>query len=118
MHPTASLNRPRSAALALLLSGATLLAIANPASALQPGGPGTVTNPPDPPNLPPIARFTASPNPAVLAPSIKVADGTVKAQAAALPLLGGAVVQLDGSASSDADGSIAKYQWDFDGNGT
>ncbi len=44
----------------------------------------------------PLASFTASPNPA---------------QA-------GQQVNLDGSASSDADGTITKYEWDLDGNGT
>jgi len=44
----------------------------------------------------PIASFTASPNPA---------------QA-------GQLVSLDGSESTDPDGSIAKYEWDLDGNGS
>ncbi len=30
----------------------------------------------------------------------------------------GAVVSFDASASSDADGTIARYEWDLDGNGT
>jgi PKD repeat protein len=44
----------------------------------------------------PLASFTASPNPA---------------QA-------GQLISFDGSASSDPDGTIAKYEWDLDGNGT
>jgi PKD repeat protein len=44
----------------------------------------------------PVASFTASPNPA---------------QA-------GQLVSFDGSASNDPDGTIAKYEWDLDGNGT
>jgi YD repeat-containing protein len=45
---------------------------------------------------PPVASFTAAPN----------------------PVQTGAVVNFDGSASSDPDGTIAKYEWDLDGNGT
>ncbi len=47
-------------------------------------------------NRPPVASFTVTPNPAV-------ADSTVSFNAAA---------------SSDPDGTIAKYEWDLDGNGT
>jgi len=43
----------------------------------------------------PIASFTSSPTPAQT----------------------GQTVNFDGSASSDADGTIAKYEWDLDGNG-
>ena len=46
-------------------------------------------------NSQPTASFTISPNPAL--------TGTVT---------------FDGSASSDTDGSIARYEWDFDGNGS
>jgi YD repeat-containing protein len=44
----------------------------------------------------PIPSYTVSPNPAC----------------------GSGTVQFDGSSSSDPDGSIVRYQWDLDGNGT
>jgi PKD repeat protein len=47
-------------------------------------------------NQPPTASFTATPNPGIL----------------------GQTTKLDASASSDADGTIAKYEWDLDGDGT
>ena len=47
-------------------------------------------------NNPPEASFTASPNPA----------------------LTNATVSFNASASNDPDGTIAKYEWDLDGNGT
>jgi len=47
-------------------------------------------------NAPPVAAFKANPNPAVV-------DQTVA---------------LDASTSNDPDGSIVKYEWDLDGNGT
>jgi YD repeat-containing protein len=47
-------------------------------------------------NRPPVASFTATPNP--------VPTGTT--------------VTFDASGSSDPDGTIAKYEWDLDGNGT
>ena len=47
-------------------------------------------------NLPPTASFTATPNPAIV----------------------GQTVTFNGIGSSDPDGTIAKYEWDLDGNGT
>ncbi len=47
-------------------------------------------------NQTPTASFSASPNPAVL----------------------GQTTNFDASASNDPDGTIARYEWDLDGNGT
>ena len=47
-------------------------------------------------NQPPSASFTVSPNPAQT----------------------GQTVTFDASGSTDTDGTIAKYEWDLDGNGT
>src|SRR5205807_1921174 len=47
-------------------------------------------------NDPPVASFTASPNPA----------------------LTGQTVTYDASASNDPNGTITNYKWDLDGNGT
>jgi PKD repeat protein len=47
-------------------------------------------------NSPPTASFTASPNPASI----------------------GATVSFDATASKDSDGTIAKYEWDLNGDGT
>jgi PKD repeat protein len=47
-------------------------------------------------NVPPTAAFTATPN----------------------PVQTGNVVTYNAAGSSDADGTIAKYEWDLDGNGS
>ncbi|MGC1165812.1 MAG: PKD domain-containing protein [Solirubrobacterales bacterium] len=47
-------------------------------------------------NSPPTAAFTATPNPA----------------------LTGTTVAFDASGSSDGDGTVTKYEWDLDGNGS
>jgi hypothetical protein len=109
-----------------LVAIVSLLAIANPASAIPVNtGPGNGTN--DPPPLQPIARFTITPNPVVV--NGGVSDITVggtgvfqpvkaaKARAAALPnfLIRG--VKFDASKSFSPSG-VADYKWDLDGNGT
>ena len=55
----------------------------------------TVNSAPPPPNQAPVASFTAAPNPATV----------------------GQTVQLNGTASSDPDGTIASYAWDLDNDG-
>jgi PKD repeat protein len=63
---------------------------------VQPATPvGVTLDPPSGPQ-PPTASFTVSPNPAQT----------------------GQVVTFNGSASSDPDGPITKYEWDLDGDGT
>ena len=71
---------------------------------------------PDAPfNAVPIARFTITPNPAVASTPLVIAQ----ARRAPGDFFGnGDLVKFDGSASSDPDGAIEKYEWDTDGNGT
>jgi PKD domain len=101
----------------------SLLAIANPASALPVGTGGGGTN--DPPQ--PVAKFTITPNPVVVNGGVSTIEigGTgviqpvkaAKAKAAALPsaLIRG--VKFDASKSFSPSGA-ADYKWDLDGNGT
>jgi PKD domain-containing protein len=74
---------------AILAGAATFAALAgvNSANALPPF--------PFPINLPPVASFTATPNP------VAVGDNAV----------------FNGSASRDVDGHIAKYEWDLNADG-
>ena len=74
---------------AILAGAATFAALAgvNSANALP------IT--PIPINFPPVASFTATPNP------VAVGDNTI----------------FNGSASTDVDGDIAKYEWDLNGDG-
>jgi YD repeat-containing protein len=60
------------------------------------GATGTITKVITIQNQPPVPSFTVSPNPATA----------------------GSTVTFNGSASKDPDGTIAKYEWDLDGNGT
>jgi YD repeat-containing protein len=60
------------------------------------GATATTTQPVTIQNHAPAASFTTTPNPAST----------------------GATVSFNGSASSDPDGTIAKYEWDLDGNGS
>jgi PKD repeat protein len=96
---------------------AALLALPQAASAIPNGG--NNGEPPDPPNFLPTAKFTITPNPALVSSEAVV----VRANAAAFPgrgdfFRGGDVVKFDASTSSDPDGQIKKYEWDTDGNGS
>jgi hypothetical protein len=103
----------------------SLLAIANPASAIPVNtGPGGGNNPPP---LEPIARFTITPNPVVVNGGVSAIEvgGTgviqpvkaAKAKAAALPNVLIRGVKFDASKSFSPSG-VADYKWDLDGNGT
>jgi PKD repeat protein len=60
------------------------------------GGTATTTRSLSVVNSPPLASFTATPNPA----------------------LSGTAVAFNAGASSDSDGTVTKYEWDLDGNGS
>ena len=106
-------------ALTLLLAVVAMMAVAGPASAIPVGG---GNNGDDPPihNVPPVAVFTISPNPAIVSSSLV----SVPIQAHLIPgggvlngLQTGDLVTFDGSGSYD-DHKIVNYEWDLDGNGT
>jgi PKD repeat protein len=77
------------------------------------GGSG---QPPEPLNLAPHARFTISPNPALVS-ELPVLTGARAARVVDVDVLGRNAVTFDATASTD-DSGIAKYDWDLDGNGT
>src|SRR4051794_8065998 len=119
-------RRIASMAVGAVVAIVSLLAIANPASALpNNNGGGNGTN--DPPPLQAVARFTITPNPVVVNGGVSTIDvgGTgviqpvkaAKAKAAALPnfLIRG--VKFDAHTSFTPSGA-ADYEWDLDGNGT
>lgn len=89
-RPRSIARRPRTLVAALAAGGA-LAAVAGPASALP-------LNPLIP-NIPPIASFSAAPNPVLVPTNSPV----------------GAPVTFNAGASRDVDGSIVRYEWDLDG---
>lgn len=102
----------RTASLAFALAAA----LSTTALALPPGNGNDW--PPEPPELPPTAKLSVSPNPALAGTQLVIANtaafpgGGVKGQ------FGGDLVTFDASASNDPDGTIVKYEFDRDGNGT
>ena len=103
----------RSLFAGLALAG--LMAAAAPAMAIpntDPGNPGGAGNGIIP-NLPPTARVSATPNPVVVPQPFVVVNPTTGTLVQALRL--GTQVTFNASASTDLDGSIAKYEWDLDG---
>jgi PKD repeat protein len=104
---------------AVPLSAAIMLATAGSALAIPNHDPGDPGNPPPVVNQAPTAALAVSPNPALV--SSLLVNSPLTAQAARLPVdgvLGRNAVSFDASRSADADGSIVKYEWDLDGNGS
>ncbi len=99
--------------LAASLAFAGALATAAPAMAIPVGGGGI------PPNEPPVAKLTGTPNPVVIPAPLVLQPAPGRAVSNALPgnvaVLGSASVSFSAAGSFDDDGSIAKYEWDLDG---
>ena len=86
--PTSSRRRRNRISLAIGAAALASLGAAGPLHALPAF--------PIPINLPPVPSFTATPN----------------------PVAAGDLATFNGSSSRDLDGSITKYEWDLDGDGT
>ena len=99
--------------LAASLAFAGALATAAPAMAIPTGGGGI------PPNEPPVAGLTGTPNPVVIPAPLVLQPAAGRAVSNALPgdvaVLGSASVNFSAAGSFDDDGSITKYEWDLDG---
>jgi PKD repeat protein len=106
-------RRAVMSALALLVGALAVLTMAGPAAALPPGHGGNGDPPPPPVNPHPVARFTMSPNPALVSQI-----GPIRAFRVIGPdRIDQGIVSFDGSASTD-NRAVRKYEWDLDGNGT
>ena len=74
-----------------------------------------------PPNEPPTAALTGTPNPVVIPARLTIDPGLPVAgaqQSQALPQFLGAPVSFSAAGSTDDDGTIDKYEWDLNGDGT
>jgi hypothetical protein len=105
----------RTAALVPAAAAALLLGTAGNALAIPQGDPG---DPPLPPNQAPTAALTVSPNPALVSNPPLVSARAAKVTGLEDIVFGRNAVTFNASGSSDPDGSITKYEWDLDGNGT
>ena len=110
--PSHLARRALLATMALLMGVLCVFAASAHALPTNTGG----NNDPEPGNLPPVARFTISPNPA-LTSERPVLTQVRAARVVDVDRLGLNSVTFDASASTD-DTGITKYQWDLDGNGT
>jgi PKD repeat protein len=112
-----SIARRWTVALRVLpLAAVAVLAVAQPAAA-QPVGGGNGGNG-EPVNHAPVARFTISPNPALVTTPLVVAQPRALPNGLGQIKFGsGDTVKFNAGASTD-DNGIVKYEWDLDGNGT
>jgi PKD repeat protein len=113
-----TLNTARRTLIGMLTMLAVLLcAFAASASAIPNNTSGN-DDPPPPPNPAPTARFTISPNPALVSER-PVLVAARAARTVDVGRLGDNAVTFNASASSDVSpGHVVKYEWDLDGNGT
>ena len=107
---------PRRTAAIPLLAAAILLGSAGSAFALPIDDDNPIGQDP---NALPSAALTVSPNPALVSPVLTIGN----ARAARVvgiedTVLNRNAVSFNAAGSSDPDGSIAKYEWDLDGNGS
>jgi PKD domain/K319L-like, PKD domain len=107
--------RPTRRAAVLPLTAAILLGSAGSALAIPNTDP--TQPPPPPPNQAPTAALAVTPNPGLVSNLLPAT--AISAKVPGLDtLLGRNAISFDASGSSDPDGSIAKYLWDLDGNGS
>ena len=69
------------------------------------------------PAIPLDAQEDEQPPPGQAAPAVTLTPSNVRPDAALTAALDGGSVSLDASGSVDADGEVASYEWDLDGDG-
>src|SRR3954468_9860763 len=109
--------RPTRRTAVLPLTAAILLGTAGSALAIPTTDPNNP--PPPPPNQAPVAALNVTPNPGLVSPELQVTAISAKVPVGGLGnVLNRNAISFDASGSSDPDGSISKYLWDLDGNGS